>query len=202
MTDHPGLPGSIADPTLADTPAEWAVARSSTPYESGYLTLRVDTIVDPSGGHHDRVVAQPRGAVGVLALDADDRLLLVEQYRHAVGHRMLELPAGILDVEGEDPVEAAARELAEEADVTAEVWEPLLITRASPGYTTEVLQVFRAEGLAAVPEADRTEREAEEADMRQWWMPFEQAVDAALDGRITNAMAVAAILAEKVRRAR
>lgn len=202
MTPHPHLPGEIAPSGVGDQPARWPVARQEVPYESFYLTLRVDTIVDPAGGEHDRVVAQPRGAVGVLALDDDDRLLVVEQYRHAVEHRMLELPAGIFDVAGEEPVATAARELAEEADLVAEHWEPLLVTRASPGYSTEVLHLFRATGLSAVPEAERTDREAEEADMRQWWLPFADAVDAVLDGRITNQLAVSGILAEQVRRHR
>ena len=202
MTNHPHLPGRIAPSDLADQQACWPVARTESFYESAYVSLRRDTIVGPDGGEHARAVVQPAGAVAVLALDDDDRLLLVDQYRHAVGHRMVELPAGVLDVEGESGLQTAARELAEEADLQADTWAEHLLTRSSPGYTTEILQIFRATDLSPLPEDERTQREAEEADMSQWWMPLEDAVDAVLAGRITNGLAVAGILAEHARRRR
>jgi ADP-ribose pyrophosphatase len=115
---------------------------------------------------------------------------------------MLEIPAGTLDVEGEDALGAAARELAEEADLAADHWERELGLFATPGYSSEAWTVFRASGLRPVPHDDRTERVAEEADMQQWWLPFDAAVDAVLDGRITDGMTVAALLAEQARRSR
>ncbi|EFQ83946.1 hydrolase, NUDIX family [Aeromicrobium marinum DSM 15272] len=199
---HPHLPGRLAPADLADVPATWPVDSSVTHFDSSYLQMRVDTIVSPVGERLSRAVVQPRGAVGVLAVDPEGRIMLVEQFRHAVGHRMIELPAGILDVEDESPQVGAARELAEEADLVAEHWEPLLTTRSSPGYTSETLLVFRATGLSGVAEADRTVREGEEADMLQWWVDLDDAVDAVLAMRITNGLTVAAILAEKVRRSR
>lgn len=199
---HPSLPGRLASPDIADQEASWPVAASQSFYDTPYVALRRDTIVDPSGGEHERAVVQPRSAVGVLALDDDDRLLLVAQYRHAVGHRMVELPAGVIDVEGEDALTTAARELAEEADIRAEHWEPHLVVRSSPGYTTESLTVFRATGLSPIPQDERTQRHAEEADMGQWWLPFDAAVGAVLDGRITNGAAIGSILAEHARRTR
>ncbi len=202
MSLHPSLPGRLGPATLADEEDSWPVAATESFYESVYVSLRRDTIVDATGDEHPRAVVQPRGAVGVLALDADDRILLVQQYRHAVGRRMVEIPSGILDVQGEVKVEAAARVLAEEADLVAATWEDHLVVRASPGYSTEALTIFRAGDLTPVPEAERTVREAEEADMEQWWLPFEDAVTAVLDGRITNGMTVAAILAEDARRRR
>ncbi len=201
-TPHPSLPGRLADRSISDTDEAWPVARSESKHESPYVSLRIDTIVDPSGGEHARAVVQPNGAVGVVAIDADDRVLLVEQYRHPVGMRALEIPAGTLDVEGEDAAHAAARELAEEADVTAAEWSSILHLLATPGYSTERWEVFLATGLAPVPEADRTQREAEEADMSQWWLPFDEVVDAVLEGRITDTMTVASILAVQVRRSR
>ena len=138
----------------------------------------------------------------MLALDDADRVLLVEQYRHPVRHRMLEIPAGTLDVEGEDALAAAVRELAEEADLAADEWDQELRLFATPGYSSEQWTVFRASGLHPVPHAERTDRVAEEADMQQWWLPFDAAVDAVLDGRITDGMTVAALLAEQVRRSR
>ena len=200
---HPDLPGQLADPaTLADSPHTWPVSTSSQGFSNGYLRVDVDTIVDPSASEHARFVVQPHGAVGVLAVDDADRVLLVEQYRHPVRHRMLEIPAGTLDMEGEDPLAAAIRELAEEADLAADDWVRELGLFATPGYSSERWTVFRATGLHAVPHADRTDRVAEEADMQQWWLPFDTAVDAVLDGRISDGMTVAALLAEQVRRSR
>lgn len=166
------------------------------------MSLSIDTIVDPAGGHHSRAIVRPNGAVGVLAIDDDDRLLLVEQYRHPVGRRLLEIPAGTLDVDGEAPLDAAIRELAEEADLVASRWMPMLDLLATPGYSTEAWQVFQATGLCAVPDAERTSREAEEADMVQWWLPFDEAVDVVLAGRISDSMTVSAILAAQVLRSR
>lgn len=202
MTHHPALPGRLADPEVADTEQSWPVSGSAPQYASPYVSLRIDTIVDPRGDRHSRAVVQPNGAIGVLALDDQDRLLLVQQYRHPVGKFLLEIPAGTLDVEGEAPRDAAVRELAEEADVVAAEWSSLLHLLATPGYSTERWEVFRATDLSAVPAADRTNREAEEADMVQWWLPFDQAVHAVLAGRIIDSMTVAAILAEQVQRTR
>lgn len=203
MTAHPRLPGELADGTsLSDSDQSWPVSSSVSKHESAYVSLRIDTIVDPTGGEHSRAVVKPNGAIGVLAIDEDDRILLVEQYRHPVGRRLIELPAGTLDVPGEAPADAAARELAEEADVVAEHWESILHLLATPGYSTEVWEIFRATGLSAVPAAERTTREAEEADMVQWWLPFDEAVDAVLSGRITDSMTVAGILAAQVLRSR
>lgn len=202
MTRHPALPGRLAGADLQDTDQTWTVAQTSSKFESPYVSLRIDTIVDPAGDQHARAVVQPRGAVGVLALDHDDRVLLVEQYRHPVGKRLLEIPAGTLDVDGEAPLDAAVRELAEEADIVAAEWSSVLELLATPGYSSEGWQVFAATDLSPVPEDHRTIREAEEADMVQWWMPFDQAVDAVLAGRITDSMTVAAILAVQVQRGR
>lgn len=197
---HPRLPGLIAD-QLSDQPATWPVARVEAAFENAYLDVTVDTIVDPVGDEHSRIVVRPHGAVAVVALDEEGRILLVEQYRHPVGQRLIEIPAGMLDIAGEHPAEAAARELAEEADLLAARWQPLLELTATPGYSTERWASYLAEDLSAVPEQDRTEREAEEADMHQWWVPFERAVDLVLDGKITDALTVGSILALAVRRA-
>lgn len=201
MTPHPRLPGALGDgATLRDEPQSWPVSASEEVHSSTYLSLSVDTIVDPRGGEHGRTVVRPNGAVGILAIDEEDRILLVEQYRHPVRSRLLEIPAGTLDVDGEGPLEAAARELAEEADLNATEWQPLLSQLATPGYSTEAWQTFRASGLSPVPESERTTRVAEEADMKQWWIPFESAVTAVLEGRITDSMTVSAILAAQVLR--
>lgn len=200
MSDHPRLPGRLAPAGLKDEPHAWPVARTTPRYASAFLSVRTDAIVDATGEAHDRVVVQPRGAVGILAVDEDDRILLVEQYRHPVGARLLELPAGTLDVAGEQAQAAAERELLEEADVAADRWEPLLSIVSTPGYSTEHWTVFRATDLRPVPVADRAERHAEEAEIVQWWMPLDDAVAAVFAGRITDAMTIAGVLAERVRR--
>ncbi|WP_082554172.1 NUDIX domain-containing protein [Aeromicrobium sp. Root495] len=197
-----GLPGSSAPAGLADEDAAWTVASSQEHYTSPYVSLSVDTIVAPDGSEHGRAVVRPHGAVGVLAFDHEDRVLLVQQYRHPVRARLLEIPAGTLDVGGEGPEDAARRELGEETDLVAEHWSVLLNLVTTPGYSTERWTVYLATGLSVVPDAERTEREAEEADMTQWWMPFDDAVEAVLAGRVGDAMTVAAILAEQARRVR
>lgn len=203
MSDHhPRLPGRIAPANHGDSPATWPVASTIPRYESSFLNVRTDVIVDPAGEQHERVVVQPRGAVAVLALDEDSRVLLVEQYRHPVGARLLELPAGTLDVEGESALAAAERELIEEGDVAAATWEEILGLTATPGYSTERWRLYRATDLSPVPHHERTERHAEEADLEQWWMPLDGAVQAIFDGRISNALAIAAIMSEVVRRSR
>lgn len=203
MTQHPCLPGKIGDgATLADTEDTWPMAGSQPVYASPYLSVAVDTIVAADGARHPRVVVRPHGAVGIIAVDADDRILLVEQYRHPVGQRLLEIPAGTLDVVGESPVDAAVRELAEEADLRAGHWESVLHLLATPGYSSEGWEVFRACDLSPVAEAERTERKAEEAGMVQWWIPFADALEAVLAGRIRDSMTVSAILATHVLRGR
>lgn len=198
--EHPSLPGSLAPPDLADHRHAWPVAESTRRWDNPFLSVRTDRIVDPSGAEHDRAVVEHRGAVAILALDDDDRVLLVEQYRHPLGLRMLEIPAGVLDVDGESSRAAAVRELGEEADLAAATWEELFTLAATPGYSTEQWVLWRATDLSPLPHGDRTRREAEEADLIQWWMPLDDAVEAILTGRIGDALTVAGILAEQVRR--
>jgi len=140
------------------------------------------------------------GAVAVLVIDDADRVLTIQQYRHPIQMRNWELPAGLLDVDGEPPLEAAQRELAEEADLVAAAWEPLLTMHTSPGGSDEVIHVFRATQLTATEEAFA--REAEEADIVPRWVPLAEAVDAVLSGRVHNGIFLAAVLAEHARRSR
>ena len=200
LVEHPRLPGSLAPRDLADRPHTWPVTDSVPRWGNDYLSVRTDRIVDPDGGDHERVVVEHDGAVGILAVDEDHRILLVEQYRHSQGARMLELPAGILDVTGESALRAAERELAEEGDIAAATWDELFTLAATPGYSTERWIVWRASDLSPLAESERTDRHAEEADLLQWWMPLDAAVRAVFDGRIADALTVTGILAEHVRR--
>jgi 8-oxo-dGTP pyrophosphatase MutT (NUDIX family) len=140
------------------------------------------------------------GAVAVLVLDDDDQVLLIRQYRHPVRMALWEIPAGLLDEEGEDFVDAAARELAEEADLTAGRWDVLVDLFLSPGSSSEALRVYLARGIGDVPEADRHTRTHEEAEIELKWVDLDTAISAALEGRIHSPSAVAAILAAGVAR--
>ncbi len=142
------------------------------------------------------------GAVAVLVLDDQDRVLLLRQYRHPVRMALWEIPAGLLDEEGEDFVDAAARELAEEADLTASQWHVLIDLFLSPGSSSEALRVYLARGVGAVAAADLHTRTHEEAEISLAWVDLDAAVTAVLEGRIHSPSAAAAILALKVSRER
>jgi len=194
VSAHPRLPGRIAD-RLEPGESSWRPGESRVVFDDPYLSLTVDEIVAPDGSRHSRVVVRPRPAVGVIALDEEGRVLLVEQYRHPMRRRMLEIPAGLMDVEGETARQTAERELAEEADLRARDWSELIGVAPTVGYSTETITLFRACGLSPVPEAERTVREAEEADLTPWWVDLDEAVRACFDGRIRDAKTVIAILA-------
>lgn len=165
---------------------------SAERFRGRVIAVRTDTTRLPSGDVVERDVVAHPGAVGVVALDDQQRVLLVEQWRQPVGQRLWELPAGLLDVPGEPAQLAAARELQEEAGLAADTWHVLVDTLSSPGMTDEATRVFLARGLASVP---RPPGEAEEADLRTRWLPLREAVAEVLDGRIRNAMACVGLLA-------
>ncbi|UPK73188.1 NUDIX hydrolase [Nocardioidaceae bacterium SCSIO 66511] len=204
MTDraaHPSLPGLLygADEPIVDRPGAWPVRESRDAFRHPFLSLSLDTVEAPDGDTFERVYVRHKGAVGVVALDDHDRVLLLEQYRHPTRSHLVEVPAGVLDVEGEDPRDAAARELAEEADLVAHNWDPLLRMYSSPGFSDEQWYVYLARGLSAVPEPRRHERVHEEAHMTRVWAPLDDVVRAALAGEIADGMAVAGVLAASAR---
>jgi ADP-ribose pyrophosphatase len=200
----PGEQWSPGEP-LGDGAEQWPVRSTARPYE-GFVSVREDSVGGPDGAVFSRVVVESPGAVGVLVMDgadeSDPKVLLLRQYRHAASSRLLEIPAGLLDVDGEPPQEAAARELAEEASLQAESWTPLLRVWASPGHSDEFWHVYLATGLSAVRSAGRFVREHEEADMTAVWVPLSAALDAVLTGRLCDSMAASALLALHARRTR
>lgn len=133
------------------------------------------------------------GAVAVLALDESGRVLLMHQYRHPIARRDVEIPAGLMDAPGESGLAGAKRELAEEADLAAGRWHLLLDLFLSPGGSTETMRIFLARDLTQV--AHDFVREDEEAELHPTWVPLDEAVAAALSGRIGNAVTVNAVLA-------
>ncbi|WP_299445581.1 NUDIX hydrolase [uncultured Phycicoccus sp.] len=142
------------------------------------------------------------GAVAVLALDADDRAVVIQQYRHPVGAFDWEIPAGLLDVDGEAPEVTAARELHEEADLTAGRWATLVDHWSSPGGSSEGLRIYLARDLAPVPATERHERSGEELGMPQRRVPLDDLVDGVLGGRLHSPTLVIAVLAAHTMRAR
>jgi ADP-ribose pyrophosphatase len=160
------------------------------------ISVRQDRLRSPAdGAEFVRDVVIHPGAVGVVALDDDERVLLVSQYRHPVGHRLFEVPAGLLDVPGEPYHLAAARELYEEGHVRADEWRVLVDLFTSPGMTTESTRIFLARGLTAVADVDRHVGVHEEADMPVSWAPLPDVVDAVLAGRLHSPILVSGVLA-------
>ncbi|MDY5785792.1 NUDIX hydrolase, partial [Corynebacterium sp.] len=141
---------------------EFTVTSSELLVDAPIIALRRDRVVMPGGGEADREVVEHFGAVAVVALDADGRVALVEQYRRSVDRRLIELPAGLLDVGDEPALECARRELQEEAGLAANNWEVLVDIVTSPGFSDEAVRIFLATDLR---EVDRPEAEHEEADM-------------------------------------
>ncbi len=153
-----------------------------------------DTFDLGEGGVVRREYLRHPGAVCILALDEQERVLLLRQYRHPVRMALWELPAGLLDVDGEPPVVAAQRELAEEADLQAARWDVLIDWFNSPGGMNEALRCYLARDLSAVPEELRHTRTAEEIDMPLRWVPLDEARQAVLTGELHNPGAVVGIL--------
>lgn len=159
------------------------------------FSVYTDEVVMPGGGTAARDYLRHVGAVGVVALDDADRVVLVRQYRHPLGEAIWELPAGLIDVTGEGLPEAALRELAEETDLTAGRLDVLVDLHTSPGCSNELIRVYLARDLAEVPPEQRHERHGEEADMLVRRIDLDQAVAMALAGEITNAACVGGLLA-------
>nr|WP_284711188.1 NUDIX hydrolase [Brevibacterium sp. XM4083] len=134
------------------------------------------------------------GAVAVACLNEENQILLVQQYRHPVRARLWEVPAGLLDIPGEDPLTAAQRELAEEADLRAGSWRVLSDSVLSPGGSSETMRLYLARDLTPVAAADRHERSDEEAGFVYRWVDLDEALAAIADGRLTNSVAQLAIL--------
>jgi ADP-ribose pyrophosphatase len=183
--------------TLSDRPERWPVISSATVLETPrVISVRRDEVRSPGDGvTFERDVVVHPGAVGIVALDEEERVLLVSQYRHPVGHRLLEIPAGLLDVPGESYPAAAARELYEEAHVRAADWRVLVDIFTSPGMATESTRVYLARGLSAVAAGERHVGVHEEADMPVTRARLADLVAAVLAGQLHNPLVVSGVLA-------
>jgi 8-oxo-dGDP phosphatase len=158
------------------------------------VALRVDEVEMPGGGTARREIVEHMGAVAVVAVDDEGQVVLIHQYRHALGRHLWELPAGLLDHDGEQPVVGARRELAEEVGLDAARWDTLVDTAASPGFTDEVVRVFLARELS---EVDREVQGEEEADLEIHRFGIGEAVRMVLAGEIVNSSTVAGLLAAR-----
>lgn len=172
--------------------------------ESIVFTGRVWNIRHETFRYNDETLGRDfvahTGAVAVLVIDEDDRILAIRQYRHAVRLREWEIPAGLLDIEGEDPLEAAKRELAEEVDLVADDWSVLSDYSTTPGGSNEIVRIYVARGLHTIEQA--FDRRGEEADIELRWVSLDDAYEAALNRRITNSVILIAVLSAYASRAR
>lgn len=192
-------------PELRDEPAAWPVVASRDLHRDGWVVaLREDRVTtppevdDPEREPFRRLVLEHPGAAVVLAVDDQDRVLCLWQYRHAAGHRFVEIPAGLLDAEGESPLDVARRELVEEGGYEADEWTHLVSTYASPGISAELAHLYLARGLRHVGRQG-FEPVHEEAEMEAAWVPYAELHAAVLDGRVRDAPVVIAVLVAAAR---
>lgn len=184
---------------LRDEPASVEILERETVFAGRVWNVTSD-VFDYNGHAVTRDYVDHTGAVAILALDDKDRVLLIRQYRHPVRHRAWEIPAGLLDVGDEPPLEAAKRELAEEADLTAARWDVLSEFYTSPGGSNEVIRVYLARDLKPTERA--FERTEEEADIEVRWVALDEVVDAVLARRVQNPSLSIGVLAALASRER
>ena len=193
MSDHP---------PLADRRESWPVSTTRDLHrDSWVVSLREDRIRRPEHPEDEpfrRLVLEHPGAVIVLAVDDEQRARCLWQYRHAALRTFVELPAGLMDADGESPEEVARRELREETGLEAATWTHLTTTWSSPGISEEVMHHFLATDLTDVGQGD-FEPAHEEAEMEAGWVPFADLVEAVLDGRVGDGPMVVAVLAAHAR---
>ncbi|UGY90611.1 NUDIX domain-containing protein [Streptomyces gobiensis] len=179
---------------LWDTPEEWEVIATATPFTGNKTSVRTDDVVMPDGKIVRRDYQVHPGSVAVLALDDQDRVLVLNQYRHPVRQKLWEIPAGLLDVPGENPLRAAQRELYEEAHVKAEDWRVLTDVYTTPGGCDEAVRIFLARELSEA-EGERFEVFEEEAVMQLERAPLADLVHGVLAGELHNNCLAVGVLA-------
>jgi 8-oxo-dGDP phosphatase len=195
MTIDASSADHAADEPLIDTPAVRRVVSSTLRFHGRVWDVRTDVVDLGDGQQVERDVVQHPGAVGIVAVDDDLRVLLVRQYRHPVSAVLWEPPAGLLDIPGEDPLDAAARELFEEAGYRAATWAVLLDVFMSPGGSSESVRLYLARGLTPVAEGERFVGEAEERGMIAHWVPLARVRAAVLAGELHSPLCTMGILA-------
>lgn len=199
MDAHHATP--LPQAQLRDAPESWPVHDTEDVWRGAApFAVRRDLVSLPGTDQpFGRIVVEHPGAVVVFAVDDRERALVLRQYRHPAGVRFVELPAGLLDQPGEDPLEAARRELVEEAALEAAAWTHLGSIWTSPGISAERIELYLARELGHVEDRGGFEPAHEEADMTAHWVPVADLLDAVLDGRLTDGPLVTAVLAYEVR---
>jgi 8-oxo-dGTP pyrophosphatase MutT (NUDIX family) len=183
--------------SIADRPESWPVHDVERIWQGAApFSVRRDVLSAPDRPDvtFGRLVLEHPGAVVILAVDDREWALVLQQYRHPALTRFVELPAGLLDVEGEDPLVAARRELREEALLVADRWTHLFTTYSSPGLSSERIAYYLAQGLSAAADRGGFEPAHEEADMTTGWVPVDDLLAGVRDGRITDGPTAAAVL--------
>lgn len=184
-----------ADAPLRDVRQPWPVTGTAERARGAFVRLRTDQVTMPDGAVAGRDVIDHPGAVAVVALDGDGRVLLIRQYRHPAGHLLWEIPAGLRDADGEEPHATAERELLEETGYRARDWRVLTDVYTSPGILGERVRVFLARDVTLVPVTERTHiPEAEEAHLLTRWVPMAEAIAAFLAGDLHNGITAVGIL--------
>lgn len=172
----------------------WFETVASRGVHDGYSRVRIDTVRTPEGELVEREIVEHDDAVAVVPLNAGGEVLLLRQYRHALGRDILEIPAGTLDVAGEELEAAARRELLEEMHVTVSELEPLTVFVNSAGWATEHTHIYLARGVEVSSPPSGFEPKAEEAHLEVVTLPLAAAVEAVTDGTITDAKTVIGLL--------
>lgn len=180
---------------IKDTPESWDMLSTQRPFQGAKTAVNSDEVRMPDGSTARRDYQVHPGSVCVLALDEAGRVLVLSQYRHPVRRRLWELPAGLLDVAGENPLLGAERELYEEAHVKAADWRVLVDFYASPGGSDEAIRVFLARGVSDAEGERYAESGSEEADMELAWVPLADLVRGVLAGELGNPGLVTGVLA-------
>ncbi|MFJ6700534.1 NUDIX domain-containing protein [Streptomyces sp. NPDC091272] len=179
---------------IEDSPQEWTTTGTATPFQGAKTSVRTDHVVMPDGSVASRDYQVHPGSVAVLALDDAGRVTVLSQYRHPVRHKLWEIPAGLLDVPGENPLHAAQRELYEEAHIKAGDWRVLTDVYTSPGGSDEAVRIFLARDLSEA-EGERFEVSEEEADMEHARVPLDELVRGVLAGQLHNTCLAVGVLA-------
>jgi len=186
---------------IRDEVAPYPILESREVLQGYVWSVRRDRVLFDGQAIERDVLIHP-GAVAVIAINDDDEVLLIRQYRHPVAALLLEPPAGLLDEPGEDPLATAQRELAEEAGYAAATWHTLVDLLNSPGGSSEAIRIYLAQDLSALPGGRVPTGEAEEAHLPRVWVPLDHAVQAILAGNLQSPTVVAGILAFSAHRTR
>ena len=179
---------------VADGGESFPIIKSTVQFAGKVWSIRTD-VLDFDGRLIERDIVMHPGAVAVIAIDDEDRVLLIRQYRHPLGLYIFEPPAGLLDVSGEPPLLTAQRELAEESGYQADSWFTLVDFLNSPGGSSEAIRIYLARDLHVLPGGRLQTGDAEEAFLPRVWVQLDEAKDLVLSGAVSGPTAVAGILA-------